>query len=134
MKDIAKIVIKGCSGYCAVELAYSDELTITPTMMEYVYTPVIESEMNSSRRWSYKTNSPLFAATFGRISDMMQTILNPANKIDCTDIGMIDFTATYTDKSTKHIRYWCPSEEFSDCFSIIRALVPRYEMVPKVIR
>ena len=65
---------------------------------------------------------------------MMPSILAAENTILCTDVGMIDFTVTYEDKSKKHIRYWCTSDSFAECFSVINGLIPPMEMRPEVTR
>lgn len=55
-----KIVIKGTSGYCCIEKAYNDKITITPESIAYEHVPAVESEINPKRKWRYKTNSPIF--------------------------------------------------------------------------
>ena len=103
MSIIIQIAIKGCSGYGPVDTAYDDKLTLTPTGIRYEYKPYLESDFNSTRKWSYKTNSPLFKVGFERVSEMMPSILEAEETFLCTDVGMIDFTVTYEDKSKKHI-------------------------------
>ena len=132
--SIIKIVIKGCSGYVPVDAVYDDKLTLTPTSFSYEYKPYLESELNRARKWSYKTNSPLFAIGFERVADMLPSILEAEDTFFCTDVGMIDFTVTYEDKSRKHIRYWCTSDYFAECFTAINDLVPKTEMRPEVTR
>lgn len=132
--SIIKIVIKGCSGYGPVDMAYDDKLTLTPTSIGYEYKPYLESELNRARKWSYKTNSPLFAIGFERVADMLPGILEAEDTFLCTDVGMIDFTVTYEDKSRKHIRYWCTSDNFEECFTVINDLIPKTEMRPEVTR
>ena len=46
MNRIVKITIKGSSGYCPIDEAYKDKLTITSSSISYEYTPEIESEIN----------------------------------------------------------------------------------------
>ena len=60
MADIVRIVIKGASGYCCFDDAFNDKVTLTNDSISYEYIPCVESEMNQKRKWSYKTNSPLF--------------------------------------------------------------------------
>ncbi len=40
MKDIIRIVIKGESGYCSVDDAYNDKITITRDSIRYEYKPM----------------------------------------------------------------------------------------------
>ena len=60
MADIIRIVIKGAWGYCCIDEAFNDKVTITSESISYEYVPAIETERNSKRKWSYKTTSPLF--------------------------------------------------------------------------
>ena len=59
MADIIRISIKGESGYGPVDEAYSDKVTIDRGSIRYEYEPVIESDINAPRKWSYKTTSPI---------------------------------------------------------------------------
>ena len=76
MADIIKIVIKGSSGYCCAEEAFNDKVTITPESISYEYNPFIEKEINPKRKWSYKTNSPIFKKIFSNITGMLPGILD----------------------------------------------------------
>lgn len=133
MKEIFRIQIRGCSGYCSGDMAYDDVLTLTHNEIRYEYKPVIESNFNPARKWKYQTNSPEFRSVFNRVAEMMPDILHAEQTFLCYDIGMIDFTVTYEDKTRKHIRYWCTSDEFSDCFALIKKLVPFFETIPSVL-
>ena len=90
--SIIKIVIKGCSGYGPVDMAYDDKLTLTQTSISYEYKPYMESETNPSRKWSHRTNSPLFKVGFERVVATMPSVLEPKEIWECTDVGMMDFT------------------------------------------
>lgn len=134
MKEIARIIIKGESGYGCIDDAYSDKITITPDSICYLYKPAIESETHIIRKWSYKTNSPLFLALFQQISNTMTEILNPQIVCDCTDIGATEFIVVYSDKSKETRTYFCPADEFDSCFNLIRHMIPESEMVPELLR
>ena len=134
MSEIVKITIKGCSGYCSYDAAYDDKLVLTPSSISYDYVPLHESESNFTRKWSYKTNSHIFKVSFENVASMMPSILSAKETFLCTDVGMIDFTVTYADKTRKHICYWCTGNNFSNCFSIIKNLVPSYEFMPEVLK
>lgn len=134
MSEILKITIKGCSGYGSYDDAYDDKLVLTPTSISYDYIPLRESEMNHTRKWSYKTNSHFFRNAFEQVSSMMPDILSANETFLCTDVGMVDFTVTYSDKTRKHIRYWCTGNNFSKCFSIIKKLIPNEEETPEVLK
>ena len=134
MSEIVKITIKGCSGYCCYDDAYDDKLILAPTSISYDYVPLHESELNRTRKWSYKTNSHFFRNAFEQVARMMPDILYANETFLCTDVGMVDFTVTYSDKTRKHIRYWCTGNYFSKCFFIIKKLVPNGEEIPEVLK
>ena len=67
MADIFRIVIKGGSGYGPVDEAFSDKVTIDCDSIRYEYTPVVESEINMPRKWTYKTSSSIFQEEYARI-------------------------------------------------------------------
>ena len=134
MAEIVKITIKGCSGYCSYDDAYEDKLVLTPVSISYNYVPLEESDLNYTRKWSYKTNSYFFGVAFKEIASMMPDILSAEETFLCTDVGMVDFTVTCSDHTQKHIRYWCPGSHFSKCFSIIKKLIPSGEPTPEVLK
>ena len=77
MKEVVKIKIEGASGYGPIEEAYNDSITIGQTFIEYVYEPAEESEQNPLRKWSYTTNSPLFAKIYREVVSLLPTVIDP---------------------------------------------------------
>ena len=75
--EITKIVIKGASGYCPVDEAYEDKMTITDSAISYEYKPHLMSnlETNVYRKWSYKTTSPIFKQIFKEVAAMTPDII-----------------------------------------------------------
>ena len=65
-----KIVIKSTSGFCPVDYAYNDKLTITANSIAYEYKPYLESDnsLNVHRKWSYKTTNTNFSFSIQNIS------------------------------------------------------------------
>ena len=59
MADIIRFINKGGSGYGPVDEAYSDKVTIDRDSIRYEYEPVVGSDINVPRKWSYKTTSPI---------------------------------------------------------------------------
>ena len=123
---LSALMLTGCTG--------AGKLTLTPTSISYEYKPYLESETNPPRKWSHRTNSPLFKVGFERVVTTMPSVLEPEEVWECTDVGMMDFTVTYDDKSRKHIRYWCTPSAFPECCAAVRDLVPFTEMTPEVVR
>lgn len=133
MADIIRIVIKGSSGYCCVNEAFNDKVTITPESISYEYVPCMETEVNPKRKWSYKTNSPIFKMKYGDIAGMIPGIIEKGVEEFCTDIGGIEFNITYSDKSKFKETYWVPGDYFEELFLAIESLVPESEYTPAVL-
>ena len=133
VKYIARIVIKGASGYGSADEAYNDKVTITPTSISYEYKPMYESELNPGRKWSYKTNSPIFRMMYDKVAGMLPAIIERGIQEFCPDIGGIEFNITYSDK-TKFIEiYWVPGDYFEELLVAIKRMVPETEYTPAVL-
>lgn len=133
MKYITRIVIKGVSGYGPADEAYNDKVTITPTSISYEYKPLYESELNPSRKWSYKTNSPIFRMMYDKVAGMLPAIIERGIQEFCTDIGGIEYTITYSDKTKFKEIYWVPRDYFEELFVTIKRMVPETEYTPVVL-
>lgn len=93
----------------------------------------METELNPKRKWSYKTNSPIFKMMYGDIARMLPGIIEKGVEEFCTDIGGIEFNITYSDKSKFKETYWVPGDYFEDLFEAIMSLVPESEYTPAVL-
>lgn len=135
-KKIVKIMIKGGSGYCCIDDAYDDKITLTESSISYEYIPhpMSQSETNVHRKWSYKTDSPLFKSIFGEVAARTPEYLYNNDKEFACDIGPTIITATFEDKSKETVNYFSPSELFYEYFQLIKRLVPPCEDVPEVIK
>lgn len=133
MIEISKIVIKGASGYCCVEEAYSDKVTVTGQSIAYEYHSMFETKINPSRNWSYKTTSPVFKKLYANLVRVIPAIVNHDTDIFCTDIGGMEFIITYSNKTKLKATFFLPGDEFKDCFQIIKCMVPKCESIPAVL-
>lgn len=133
MAEIVRIVIKGSSGYCCVNDAFNDKVTITENAISYEYIPYVESEINPKRKWSYKTNSPLFKLRFAEIAKMIPKVIKRDIDIFCTDIGSIEFNITYADKTKFKDIFWVPGNDFKQLFAVIKSIIPETEYTPAVL-
>jgi len=131
--DIIKIVIKGASGYCCSDDAYNDKVTITPESISYEYTPFMESEINTKKKWSYKTNSPIFQKWYSDVATMIPEYFEEEITHFCTDIGGIEFNLTYSDKTKFKKICWVPGDDFMELFAAIKVMVPEGENIPVVL-
>ena len=133
MAEITRIVIKGSSGYCCVDEAFNDKVTITEGSISYEYVPYVESEINPKRKWSYKTNSPLFKKKFIEIAKMTSEVIKRDIDEFCTDIGGIEFNITYSDRTKFKDIYWVPGDDFKELLMAIKSIVPETEYTPAVL-
>ena len=133
MADIIRIIIKGESGYGPVDEAYSDKVTIDRDSIRYEYKPVVESEINPPRRWSYKTSSPIYKKRFREAATAVEAILSWEEEPFVTDLGVTTFTLTYADKTKATRDFILPGDDFKECFAIIKQMVPGCEYVPAVL-
>lgn len=103
---ITRITIKGSSGYCPVDVAFHDRVSLTPHSIEYTYKPYYQSEMNRPRRWFYKTDSPIFAALYHQVETLLPRYLDSDEKLMYMDLGITEIIVTYEDKSRRN-ESWC---------------------------
>ena len=131
-----KIVIKSASGYCPVDYAYRDKLTITPNSIAYEYKPYLEDDnaLNPYRKWSYKTTNADFVLVFEKIAGAVDEILKRDQEPMYCDSGDIDFIVTYEDGSKAVRDFGVPADEFEECFKIISEIIPVTEEIPAAIR
>lgn len=133
MTEIIKIVITGSFGYCHVDEAFNDKLSITPDSISYQYIPMVESELNPHRKWRYKTNSPVFKKQFETVTVLMKDVVEKDTDMFCTDIGDIGFNITDYDKTRFKETFWLPADEFKDQFKKIKKMVHSCEYTPVVL-
>lgn len=131
-----KIVIKSTSGYCPVDYAYRDKLTITTNSIAYECKPQLEDDnvLNPYRKWSYKTTNENFGLVFEKIAAAVDEILKRDQEPMCCDSGDIDFIVTYEDGSKATRGFGVPADEFEECFKIISEIIPVTEDIPAAIR
>ena len=130
---INKITIKGASGYCCVDEAYEDKISITSSSISYEYKPHPDSnlETNIYRKWSYKTNSPILEHLFNKIAEKTPDFINNCDEIlFATDVGPVQIIATFEDKHRESANFFCPSEFFADYFRLIKQMIPPTEYIP----
>ena len=118
--DIIKIIIKGGSGYGCADDAYEDKVTLTDSSISYEYKPhpMSQLETNIYRKWSYKTDSPLFKSIFQDIASKTPEYLYNDEILFACDIGPTIITATFEDKHKETVNYFCPSEFFAEYFRL----------------
>lgn len=133
MKKITRVSLKGFSGYGPFDEGYEDKITLTQDYISYEYSPNVESEINPKRKWRYSTNSPVFKINFERIVKKIEEIVQSETDAFCTDIGGIEFSLLYDDKSRIKKHYWLPGDYFQETIKLVRELVPSAEYMPAVL-
>ena len=134
MKKVVRITIKGSSGYGPYDAAYEDKVTIRSDTIRYEYIPKVQSSKNMPRKWSYRTTSPMFFELFQNAASAVEEILNRIDEDLAYDVGEISFSGQYSDKTRTHREFFLPSDDFKDCFMIIKHMVPSCEEVPEVLQ
>ncbi|MEG0077330.1 hypothetical protein [Anaerorhabdus sp.] len=69
---------------------------------------MLETEINPSRKWSYKTTSPIFKKLYADLVEVMPVIVNHDIDMFCPDIGEIEFIITYSDKTKFKKTFFLP--------------------------
>lgn len=133
MKEIDKLVIRSLSGYCPVEMAYEDKLTVEKDSISYQYKPVVETENNPQRKWRYTSNSPEFLRLFYEMAAQLPFVMELSNTLETKDAGNIHLYVTFTDRSKWSRESWMPIDCYQKCFSYIRKMIPTAEMMPPAL-
>ena len=142
MLSVTKIVVKRSPNFFEEPQFNCNIVTITESSIAYEYVSVIpkpridyqeESQFETvEKKWSYKTNSPIFKSIYDEIVQMVPDIVEMAPPF-CTDIGGMEFIITYSDKSKIERVFFTDRDYFKDWFSIIKKLVPTTEQIPDVL-
>ena len=153
MPSIVKIVVKRYIGYFDNPKFSRNNVTLTENSIAYEYIPEIESqlefslppplgplsalqfehEVQSVKKWSYKTNSLFFKSMYQEISERIQLLIESEIDEDALDIGPIEFIITYSDKSKIVHTYYVDGDRFKNLFACIKKLVPNIEQTPEVL-
>lgn len=70
-------------------IAFNDKVAITHDSTAYEYVPYQETDINSKRKWSYKTNNPIFKMKYDEIAGILTGIIESGVEEFCADIGGI---------------------------------------------
>lgn len=153
MPSIVKIVVKRYIGYFDNPKFSRNNVTLTENSIAYEYIPEVESqlefnlpppmdplsafqfdhEMQSMKKWTYKTNSQFFKSMYQEIAERIQLLIESEIDEYALDIGPIEFIITYSDKSKVVRTYYVDSDRFKDLFACIKKLVPNMEQTPEVL-
>lgn len=133
MPTMESIVIKGESGFCSIDEAYSDAVTITPNWINYKYMPCEMSEHNLPTTWAYLPSGLGYRALFDEVATEVADILERDEEPFVSDIGATTFTVTYSNGKKTQREFRLPSDDFARCFALVKKMVPSEEAVPRVL-
>ena len=133
MKEVTRVTLKGFSGYGPYDEGYTDKLTLTQDFVSYECIPNFESDVNPHIKWKYSTNNQMFKNVFKDIASLVEETLSREIDVFCTDIGGIEFTLIYLDKTKVKRHYWLPADYFYDIIKLIKMLVPPTENMPVIL-
>ena len=134
MVDVVRIEIFGESGYVTADEEYTDALIITDHSIEYECKPYEPSDVNPIQKWSYRSNSPAFKRLFSLTITAIQEIFRRDPQCPGTDMPVTTFVLTHSDNKTTKNMYMVNPNEFRECFSILKKMVPPCELVPWVLQ
>ena len=133
MEDIVKIVIGSSSGYCPVEYAYEDRLTVSADAIRYECTPVAQDGAVRAARWSYRADSPAFREHFRAACSAAEEILDREEERYLTDIGETTVTVVRADGKKKKRVFVLPGRSFNGLFDAVGKMIPPCEETPAAI-
>ena len=133
MNDIVRVVIETESGYCSAVDVYKDKVTITNDSIRYEKKPMIESDQNPHRKWSYKTNNPSFQQLYADLVRAMPMVFEVGIEEYVCDVGTIRFVLTYEDKQKWDKTFYLPNDRFKEIFNIAKKMVPSCEAIPDAL-
>ncbi len=132
-RDMIMLTVKSSSGYCFPEYSYTDEITVTPGLIAYVYKPGIESESNPPRKWVYRLTEEHWGIYEDLITSVIEIFHRGASS-GMFDVGTRVFTVTYSDSTEEEREFFLGASAFEDCFALIKKLIPPSEEIPNGIR
>lgn len=133
MPAFERIVIKGESGFCSINEAYTDTVTITPDWIRYKYEPRELSEHNLPMSWAYQPSGLGYRALFDEVAEKVAGILEQDDEEFVADVGSTTFAVTYPNGTKKHRVFYLPGDDFAECFALVKKMVPSEEAIPRVL-
>lgn len=133
MPTMSRIVIKGESGFCSVDEAFTDMVVITPDWISYKYKPRKISEHNLPMSWAYQPSGLGYRALFDEVAEKVAGILELDDEEFVTDIGSTTFAVAYPNGTKKHRVFCLPGDDFAECFALVKKMVPSEEAIPRVL-
>lgn len=126
-ENLIKITIKGASGWCPCDLAYSDKLTIKQDGITYERKPVEENENNPYVKWSYKTNSAKYKDVFHMLGEQIPQFQDIEDMF-VTDVTPNQIKFFFEDKVLTFDTYFYDGvEKFVE---LVRLMIPETEDIP----
>jgi hypothetical protein len=132
MAAIERILIRSESGYCFVNYAYKDKLTIDRNSIRYGFKPYDES-LHDPHQWSYRTDSNAFANLFDELCAGIANLLEYEQWVVVRDGGSITFEVVYEDGSRIQKEFTAENDKLTQCLSTVEHLIPGCENSPQLL-
>lgn len=147
MDKIVKVIIKGTSGYCSIEDAYKEKITITQNKVKYHFLPeilkkdrpeYIDLENYPPRlpetKLSMNFGANLQCCPFEKVADFALEVLNKQEQGMCCDIGATIITVVYDNGAKLTNTYFEPPDFFFDLFKAVQCLFSTTGIMPETIK
>ena len=133
MKSIEQVTIQSVSGFCSVEDAYNDILTITPYGAHYECTPYDE-DSEEVIRWSYQSDSQRFEMYFQAAADIVLYLCkaDPAELL-VLDAGTLTLSVYYSDSTRIERKIDYPIPDLNILPGTLRLFIPPIESDPRCV-
>ncbi len=134
MKHIKRITLRSGSGYCCIEDAYTDRLTVTAGSVRYEYVPY-SAEFADKWGWSYRSTASTFRELFGELEKTVPGLLADDEECLICDGGMTELIVTYEDgtRAKKDITH--RPTGYDTLIAILRRMIPlQNSAMPMILR
>lgn len=121
MKEVKKIIIKTESGHVISTAAYSDQLSISEKGMTYTYNPLFPTEEHVKLEWSFEVDNSEYKQYFAELGREIEIICGN-NYPEAYDLGSVEFTIVYSDKTRLYKHFLLHGSVFSEVLSLVKKM------------
>lgn len=130
MHRISSIMMRSTSGFCSLDEAYSETLTIKKNSIRYVYAPVLKIEGHDYKRWAYSVVSTSFAELFEKAAIAAGRLLYIQEEVYCCDCREFRLRITFEDKKTVTKTFDGVPNGTTELWKFFSQMIPGCETLP----
>lgn len=145
MSKIVKVVIKGTSGYCSIDDAYEEKITITSSKIKYHYLPELLKNRDRCDIEAFSSVMPeiKFSTYYGpnfiqrqfeEIADLALATLNRNDIEECCDIGGTEITVFYDNGTKMSNTYYTFRYSFCTLLEAVKRLFKVTGLIPEMLK